>query len=123
VIAEVVSTPATLDPYDPEQTPVVFRLRKRLKEAEFWSPGEVKESRVPIYMTTTPNVTGKTLIFPGNEVILAFNFRPRGLAGDKVDPYIDLEGCGVIPLTQDHISQVQRGASQDIFPETRNIWP
>jgi hypothetical protein len=122
VIAQVVSANEVQD--DPEyRIRVLFKLKQRLKRAEFWNSVDMKEGALPIDMTVQKGEGTQVEISPGREVILTLNSRNIVYPDGRVDRYIDLEPCDVIPLTVDNLAAVRRGISRDIFPAERNVWP
>ena len=93
------------------------------KRAEFWNSVDMKEGALPIDMTVQKGEGTQVEISPGREVILTLNSRNIVYPDGRVDRYIDLEPCDVIPLTVDNLAAVRRGISRDIFPAERNVWP
>ena len=92
------------------QTQLSLRLVERLKRADFWNStdewntldfGDQKGERRP--KDEQPS--------PGSEVILAFS-SPYGLSSPHG---INIDECGLIPLTKENLLSIQRGIKQDVF--------
>ena len=89
-----------------------FRLDQRLKRADFWDVGNVRQVNTSAYDIGTWETGRPGLFRPGSKVILMFEspgqFTPKG--------WIDLDFCNILPATGDNLATVMRGVRQDIFP-------
>lgn len=115
VIAEIASI--DLVHWQP-QVQLSFRLIKRLKGADDWRPTEVWRSWKPEDAKGMQGSKGASLE-PGRRVILLFSTH-GGLSSPN---WLDIDSCGLMPLTDENLLAVQHGAAQDIFPADRQFWP
>jgi hypothetical protein len=89
-----------------------FLLVQRLKRADFWDVGDVRQANTSAYDISTWETGRPGLFKPGSKVILVFEspgqFTAKG--------WIDLDFCNILPATEDNLAAVMRGVRQDIFP-------
>lgn len=115
VVAEVMSSRP--EEHSPGSEAVSFRLKQRLKRAEFWNLSEVGHASLPNYMVRKdrPNIGS---VIPGRDVILMIS-PPY----EAMPQWIELSPCDILPLTDQNLAAVRRGISLDIFPSDNRRWP
>jgi hypothetical protein len=81
------------------------RLVKRIKRSKFWDVGTTREIRILESSLGSESIQRLTDLYPGIPLIILFQNAEVG--------GIELETCGVLPLTSENLAIVTRGAEQD----------
>ena len=96
-----------------------FRLKQRLKRAEFWNEGDLIRAGTADEQTVVRE-TGRTGLFkPGNKVILIFETPWRQTPVHQ----IGLDFCRVLPATDENLAAFLRGVHEDVFPVPKDSSP
>ncbi len=108
VIAAAIATRVAAENGESFQS-TAFRLVQRLKRADFWHVGGVREARVYDGQVALASTDKMTEVTPGKQFILLFNHYP--MAKEAMEE--SLETCGIVPATEKNLDLVKSRIAED----------